>query len=119
MNDDLMREYTREEIVSALKSIGNLKAPGPDGMPSLFYKEYWDIVGDNIVDEVLQVLNGGPMPVHWNDTTIVLIPKVHKPENIKDLRPISLCNVIYKLVSKVISNSVSITECLCPWTINN
>jgi hypothetical protein len=61
-------------------------------------------VGDRIIEEVLQVLRGGQMPDHWNDTTIVLIPKVKYPENIKDLRPISLCNVLYKLVSKVISN---------------
>lgn len=74
--------------------IGNLKAPGPDGMPTLFYKEYWEIMGDKIVDEVLQVLQGGEMPSRWNDTTIVLIPKVKRPENVKDLRPISLCNVV-------------------------
>ena len=55
-------------------------------------------------DEVLQVLRGGPMPQGWNETTIVLIPKVQKPEQVKDLRPISLCNVLYKIISKVLSN---------------
>lgn len=44
------------------------------------------------------------MPDRWNETTIVLIPKVQRLENIKDLRPISLCNVIYKVVSEVLSN---------------
>lgn len=40
MNEDLMKEYSREEVETALKSIGNLKALGPDGMPALFYKDY-------------------------------------------------------------------------------
>lgn len=61
-------------------------------------------MGDDVVTAVLNVLQGGDMPSKWNDTTIVLIPKVRRPTHIKDLRPISLCNVIYKLVSKVIAN---------------
>ena len=50
------------------------------------------------------MLNGGRMPRGWNDTIIVLIPKVNKPEKLKDLRPISLYNVAYKLISKAIAN---------------
>lgn len=75
MNNKLLEEFTREEVVAALKSIGNLKAPGPDGLPALFYKEYWDIVGEEVVTEVLKVLGGSQMPDKWNNTTIVLIPK--------------------------------------------
>ena len=55
-------------------------------------------------EEVLAVLNGNPMPKTWNDTFIVLIPKVKNPDKVKDLQPISLCNVLYKLVSKVLDN---------------
>ena len=61
-----------------------------------------------MVEEVLEVLDGGPMPDCWNDTTIVLIPKKRKPERIKDLRPISLCSVIYKLISKVLANRLKL-----------
>jgi hypothetical protein len=104
MNEALLKEFTREEVKKALDAIGDLKAPGPDGMPAIFYKQFWDMLGDKVTDEVLAVLNGGAMPDHWNDTVIALIPKVKNPEKVTDLRPISLCNVLYKIISKAITN---------------
>jgi hypothetical protein len=44
------------------------------------------------------------MPEGVNDTTIVLIPKVQHPETLKEYRPISLCNVVYKIVTKCLVN---------------
>jgi hypothetical protein len=104
MNEILTRAYTGEEIREALESIGDLKAPGPDGMPAVFYKKFWQTLGAKVQEEVLEVLNGGMMPAGWNETTIVLIPKVKNPEKITEFRPISLCNVLYKLISKVLAN---------------
>lgn len=104
MNEALIKPFSQEEIWEALQSIGDLKAPGPDGIPSIFYKRFWSIVGEQVKKEVLAVLNGGQMPRGWNDTIIVLIPKVKSPEKVKDLRPISLCNVLYKLIAKVLAN---------------
>ena len=84
--------------------MGELKAPGADGMPVLFYKKFWSMVGEKVKEEVLAVLNGEDMPEGWNETVIVLIPKISSPEKLKDLRPISLCNVVYKIISKVLAN---------------
>lgn len=85
-------------------SASSLKAPGPDGMPVVFFKKFWDVIGGKLSMEVMSVLMGGNMPEGWNDTIIALIPKVRKPEKVTDLRPISLCNVLYKVVSKVLAN---------------
>jgi hypothetical protein len=104
MNNLLIVEYTTDEIKQAFEAIGDLKAPGPDRMPAIFFKKYWDIVGEQLIKKVRAVLEGGRMPQGWNDTIISLISKVEKPQKVTDLRPISLCNVVYKVVSKVLAN---------------
>jgi len=85
MNEALIQNFSHEEVKRALESIGDLKAPGPDGMPALFYKRFWDTVGDQVSQEVLNVLNGGAMPENWNDTVIALIPKVPNPQKVTEL----------------------------------
>ena len=104
MNERLTAVYTKEEVKEALFNIGDIKAPGPDGMSAIFCKRFWHLVGDKVTEEVLNVLEGGQMPEGWNDTMVVLIPKNANPEILKDLRPISLCNVIYMVISIVIGD---------------
>jgi hypothetical protein len=98
MNEALCAPYTREEVKKALFNIGDLKAPGPDGLHAIFFKKYWSLVGEELTDEVLAAVNSGTIPDGWNDTTIVLIPKVDFPEKVTEYRSISLCNVTYKVV---------------------
>ena len=45
----------------------------------------------------------GVIPAGWNSTTIVLIPKVETPEKVSQFRPISLCNVVYKVIAKMLA----------------
>jgi hypothetical protein len=83
--------------------MGNVKALGPDVdcMSAVFYKKFWQMMGAKIREKVLAVLNGAMMPDGWNETTIVLIPEVKSPNRLTEYRTISLCNVLYKLISKV------------------
>lgn len=101
---ELGAPFQKEKIIQALKEMHPCKSPGPDGLPAMFYKKYWHLVAEEICTLVLNFLNGGDMPGELNHTFVVLIPKVQKPTEMKDLRPISLCNVSYKLISKVLAN---------------
>ena len=80
------------------------KAPGPDGMPALFFQHYWHVIGKDVIHFVRQILNGNINSSLINKTFITLIPKNKTPTTPKDFRPISLCNVIFKIVSKVVVN---------------
>jgi hypothetical protein len=104
MNDQLCKEFSDEEISDALFQIGPIKAPGPDGFPARFYQRNWVVVRAEIVAAVKQFFSTGHMPEGTNDTSIVLIPKIDNPVDLKDYRPIGLCNVLYKIVSKCLVN---------------
>ncbi|XP_057418938.1 uncharacterized protein LOC130713163 [Lotus japonicus] len=80
------------------------KAPGADGFPALFYQRFWDVIGDDVAEFYLQILHGLVSPGIINHTMIVLIPKVKKAVNATQFRPISLCIVLFNIVTKVIAN---------------
>lgn len=99
---ELLKSFTNDEIWKAVKSVAPPKARGKDGFPALFYKRYWHIVGPQICRYCLSIVHGLSELEEINNTRIVLIPKIDKLKNITHYRPISLCNVIYKIVVKVI-----------------
>ena len=104
MQEVLSKEYSVEEVKVALFQMGPTKAPGPNGMNAFFYQKFWHVVSDDVIATVLNFLNFGNMNPNINYTHIVLIPKVKSLEKMSGYRPISLCNVIYKIISKVMAN---------------
>ena len=104
MNDNLTGSFSREEVELALRQMAPLKAPGPDGMPPIFFQKFWNIIGDDVVEAGRSCLNTGTIMPGLNHTFISLIPKVKNPEYVTEFRPIALCNILYKLVSKVLAN---------------
>ena len=92
------------EIQEALDQMAPLKAPGPDGMPPLFYQHFWGIMKSEVTSTILNWLNAGKLPYPINHTFVTLIPKVKNPVLLSQYRPISLCNVLYKIFSKVLAN---------------
>ena len=73
-------------------------------MNVLFYQKFWHVVDNDVVNAMLEFLNDEVMLPDLNHTNIVLIPKVKNPEKMSEYRPISLCNVVYKIISKVLVN---------------
>jgi hypothetical protein len=94
----------KQEIRQILRSMKKNTFPGPDGFNVAFYISAWEWIGDDVTTVVQNFYTTGTLPPHLNDTHIALIPKklvCHLPS---DFRPISLCNVIYKIISKSLAN---------------
>lgn len=106
MRRGLEGTFRLDEVERALKQMSPWKSPGPDGFGVGFYLKHWGILVRDVCEVVLEFLNGGPMVEDLNHTLIALVPKVKEPKIVMEFRPISLYNVLYKLISKVIANRV-------------
>lgn len=84
------------------------KAPGSDGFHALFYQHFWDIVKGKTVENYFEILNNGGSLQGLNHTNIALIPKIGHPKVPSNFRPISLCNVSYKIIAKVLANRLKL-----------
>ena len=108
MNEGLNRPFEPNEVQGTLKQMEVGTAPGSDGLPPLFYKQYWSKVEQEVTSVVLAILNSGIVPSQLNHTFLTLIPKIHSPRKVTYFRPITLSNVLYKIVAKVLVNQLKI-----------
>ena len=81
-----------------------LKAPRPDGMPPLLNQHFWPTMGNLVTKTILDFLNFGIIPPKFNKSQIVLVPKINRLHRVTEYRPISLCNVVYKMAAKTLVN---------------
>lgn len=102
--EEIHRDVNDEEIREAVFSMGALKAPGLDGLHPIFYQANWEIVGPSVCRLVREAFSNPEKIQEVNDTAIVLIPKVDAPTSMSQFRPISLYNVVYKVVTKVLAS---------------
>ncbi|KZV58610.1 hypothetical protein F511_11258 [Dorcoceras hygrometricum] len=91
-----------EEVKAVVFSIPRDSVAGPDGFSSAFFQHCWQIVHQDVFRAVLDFFQGTPFPQSFTSTTISLIPKCEGPRAWSDFRPISLCNVTNKIISKLL-----------------
>jgi 23S rRNA U2552 (ribose-2'-O)-methylase RlmE/FtsJ len=108
MNEGLSRIFIGEEVDRAVSQTQPLKGSGPDGYNISFFHHHWETVGDTVRGAALDFLNQSRFDPSINETHVVLIPKSASANSVHDYRPISLCNVLYKIIAKVLANKLKV-----------
>lgn len=102
-NENLFKEVTKEEILEVLKSFKRDKSVVPDGWSIEIFIHFFEIFKNNLLMMMEESRIRGNINPHTNSTYIALIPKKSPSSTFSDFRPISLCNLIYMVISKIIA----------------
>lgn len=101
---ELIRPIVEDEVKNAVFAMHPEKSPGIDGLNPAFFQTYWDIVRSDVVAFCQEFFTTGELPEGVNRTLVCHIPKVKNPKQVSELRPISLCNVLMRILSKIMAN---------------
>ena len=113
----LEKDLTLEELKKAVSSFSDNKTPGEDGFTKEFYETFFDLIWIDLIKSYNAAFQNGSLSVSQRRGTITLIPK--QDENLSELsnwRPISLLNVDYKILTKVLSRRL---QTILPQLINS
>jgi hypothetical protein len=105
--DSLIRPFSIDEIKDVVFSLKHNRAPGPDGIPSEFFQEFWDTIKSDMFNLFKDFHDGSLNIGRLNFRTVTLIPKISNAIDIKAFRPICLLNVCYKIITKVLTNRLA------------
>ena len=94
---------SKREIYFTLKSQKSTKAPDPDGLHLGFFQTFWNIIKISFCNCIFYVFSVNKVCKWLNKMLICLIPKGNRNETINGHRPISLCNTILKVISKILT----------------
>ena len=103
-NVNMIAPVMKKEIKDVVNSMPMDKALGPDGLSIKIFKRYWDDVAPDLVAVMDHFFSSAKLIDGWKSTFITLIPKVSVSHIAKDFGAISLCNVTYKIISKLLVN---------------
>ncbi|PNY02575.1 hypothetical protein L195_g025887 [Trifolium pratense] len=103
----LLAPIMEDEILRALKSIGDLKAPGMDGFGAKFFKSTWSIIKNDVIAAVMEFFYDEKIYSAINSTLVTLIPKHSAAKTVKEYRLISCCTTIFKIISKILTARLS------------
>nr|GEU34783.1 RNA-directed DNA polymerase, eukaryota, reverse transcriptase zinc-binding domain protein [Tanacetum cinerariifolium] len=101
---DLECQVSKEDTKKAVWDCGIDKSPGPDGFTFGFYRRYWKLIENDVVDAVTCFFHQGSFPKGGNSSFIILIPKTANANMVKDYMPISLIGSMHKIISKILAN---------------
>lgn len=102
--DDLQVPFSESEIEAAVRQLAKNKASGPDGLPSEFVQTFWPLIKGEIITIFYDFYHNRLDLSCINRANIIFAPKKEIVEEVGDFRPISIINVVPKLISKVLSN---------------
>lgn len=102
-NEMLLKDINEKEVKSVVFSLGANKAPGPDRLSGLFFHKAWNTIGQEVTKLVRDFFKNGILPEKINETHITLVPKIPNPEEIGHFRPISCCNFLMKIITRIMA----------------
>lgn len=100
----LIRDVKDEEIKSTVFQLNPDKAPGPDGFNARFFQLHWDVIGTDICKAVNFFFKHKRLVREINHTFLTLVPKSTNANSLTDFRPIACCNLLYKVITKLLTN---------------